>query len=230
MSLAVRRLSGGYGATKVLHGVDLDVAPGTVVALLGANGAGKTTLLRACSGLLRASSGSVVLDGTDVTATSPHALSRLGLCHVPEGRAVYPDLTVAENLRLFGDAAPDAVERGTEPFPALRPKLNQRAGTMSGGEQQMLALARAYLADPKYILLDEVSLGLAPKIVDLIFESLRDLASKGAAMLLVEQYVHKALELADTFYVLAKGRVAFSGQASELDADQLAEAYLGAGH
>jgi branched-chain amino acid transport system ATP-binding protein len=228
VSLSVQRLRAGYGATKVLHGVDLEVAPGTVVALLGANGAGKTTLLRACSGLLRASSGAVMLDGEDVTGLAPHALARRGLCHVPEGRAIYPDLTVTENLKIFADGASDAIERGTAPFPALRAKLAQRAGTLSGGEQQMLALTRAYLCQPRYVLLDEVSLGLAPMIVDVIFDSLRELAAKGAAMLLVEQYVHKALELADTYYVLAKGRVAFSGMSSELDTEQLAEAYLGA--
>ena len=230
MSLVVERLVAGYGATEVLHGVDLVVEPGSVVALLGPNGAGKTTLLRACSGLVRASRGAVVLDGDHVTTLSPHALSRRGVCHVPEGRAIFPDLTVAENLRLFAGGIVDAIERGTAPFPPLRAKLAQKAGTMSGGEQQMLALTRAYLTEPKYVLLDEVSLGLAPMVVDVIFESLRELAARGAAMLLVEQYVHKALQLADTYYVLGKGRVAFSGAAAELDTDQLANEYLGAGH
>jgi len=214
----------------VLRGVDLVVPPGCVVALLGPNGAGKTTLLRTSSGLLPATSGCILVDGAVVTSSSPHGMVRHGICHVPEGRAVFPTLTVAENLRLLGD--PDGVDlevRAIDAFPALGRKLNQAAGTMSGGEQQMLALARAYLTTPSYVLLDEVSMGLAPTIVDVIFEFLARLAATGVALLVVEQYVHKALELADFAYVLTKGRVAFAGEASELDPDALADVYLGAG-
>jgi len=228
VSLQVSAMSAGYGGTEVLRDVDLVVPEGRVVALLGPNGAGKTTLLRACSGLLRPTRGRVLLDGDDVTAATPHELVRRGLCHVPEGRAVFPSLTVAENLRLLS-SRDDAVDRAAEAFPVLRDRLGQVAGTMSGGEQQMLALVRAYLTEPRYVLLDEVSMGLAPKVVDEIFTMLGRLAGSGVALLLVEQYVARALELADLVYVLRKGRVAFCGEPAELDADALAASYLGGG-
>lgn len=230
MSLQVCGASAGYGGTEVLRDVTLTVPAGRVVALLGPNGAGKTTVLRMCSGLRAASRGAVVLDGTDVTTARPARLNRLGLCHIPEGRAVFPNLTVAENLRLLGaPGQSDAAERAQEAFPVLGKKLGQLAGTMSGGEQQMLALARAYLTSPSYVLLDEVSMGLAPRVVDEIFVFLRRLADTGAALLVVEQYVVKALELADIVYVLDKGRVSFCGEPAELDAEALARAYLGEG-
>jgi branched-chain amino acid transport system ATP-binding protein len=227
MSLALQGVSGGYGNTQVLRDVHLVVPAGGVVALLGPNGAGKTTLLRMCSGLLHPMRGTIWVDGTDATMAAPHALVALGVCHVPEGRAVFPSLTVAENLRLLGGRGSDAVDRAVDAFPVLGRKLTQTAGTMSGGEQQMLALARSYLRDPSYVLLDEVSMGLAPKVVDEIFEYIGHLTASGAALLLVEQYVHKALELADFAYVINKGHITFAGEASELDADSLAASYLG---
>jgi branched-chain amino acid transport system ATP-binding protein len=227
MSLRVEGLTAGYGASDVLRDVDLIVPSGRVVALLGANGAGKTTLLRVCSGLLAPRRGRVTLDGVEATG-SPHQVAALGLCHIPEGRAVYPRLTVAENLRLMAPAnATDVVDRAVQAFPPLAHKLTQPAGTMSGGEQQMLALSRAYLTNPAYVLLDEVSMGLAPIVVDAIFEFLRDLSASGVALLIVEQYVARALELADLCFVMQGGEVTFAGEPSELDADALAEAYLG---
>jgi branched-chain amino acid transport system ATP-binding protein len=227
MNFEVRGVTASYGAENVLEDVSIVIPSGRVVALLGPNGAGKTTLLRTCSGLLPPRRGKLVLDGTDVTAATPHGLQNAGLCHVPEGRAVFPSLTVAENLRLLSGGAPDAVERAAAAFPVLARKLQQPAGTMSGGEQQMLALSRAYLTAPRYVLLDEVSMGLAPKVVDEIFDFLHQLAQSGAALLLVEQYVHKALDMADLVYVLGKGRIRFAGEASEVDPDALAASYLG---
>jgi branched-chain amino acid transport system ATP-binding protein len=228
--LRVVGATAGYGGTEVLRDVTLTVPPGRVVALLGANGAGKTTLLRMCSGLLPPSHGRVTLDGVDVTNASTSRLGRLGLCHVPEGRAVFPTLTVEENVRLMAPPGrADALDRACEAFPPLGHRLRQVAGTLSGGEQQMLALCRAYLTDPRYVLLDEVSMGLAPRVVDAIFEALRRLAAGGTALLIVEQYVAKALELADIAYLLRRGQVAFCGEPVELDADALARSYLGDG-
>jgi branched-chain amino acid transport system ATP-binding protein len=227
MSLLVESLTAGYGTTDVLRDVDLVVPRGQVVALLGANGAGKTTLLRACSGLVTPSRGQVTLDG-EPAASSPHEMAAMGLCHIPEGRAVFPRMTVADNLRLMaGPGAQDVEDRAVSAFPVLGRKLNQQAGTMSGGEQQMLALARAYLTDPAYVLLDEVSMGLAPIVVDAIFEFLRGLSARGVALLIVEQYVAKALELADLCFVLQGGQVAFAGEPCELDTEAIARAYLG---
>ncbi|MEY2571013.1 MAG: branched-chain amino acid transport system ATP-binding protein [Acidimicrobiaceae bacterium] len=229
MSLRVEAITAGYGANVVLRDIDLIVPRGKVVALLGANGAGKTTLLRVCSGLLAPRRGRVLLDDVDVTHASPHQLAASGLCHIPEGRAVFPSLTVAQNLRLMakpGDT--DVADKATQAFPALGRKLQQRAGTMSGGEQQMLALARAYLIEPSYVLLDEVSMGLAPIVVDTIFEFLGNLAGRGVALLIVEQYVTKALALADLCFVMQNGRLAFAGEPSEIDADAIARSYLGA--
>jgi branched-chain amino acid transport system ATP-binding protein len=230
VSLIVEQLTAGYGTTDVLRDVDLVVPAGRVVALLGPNGAGKTTLLRSCSGALPAKRGRVLIDGVDATHDRPHVLVGRGLCVIPEGRAVFPSLTVAENLQLLGAADTNpagARDQAVEAFPALGRKLGQLAGTLSGGEQQMLALARAYLTDPRYVLLDEVSMGLAPIIVDEIFEFLAQLTRRGAALLIVEQYVAKALGLADLVYVMHKGRITFSGEPTELDADALAESYLG---
>lgn len=228
MSLALRELTVGYGTTSVLRDVTLVVPDGAVVALLGPNGAGKTTLLRTCSGLLTPTRGTLRVDGADLNGASPHELVARGICHVPEGRGVFPTLSVLENLQLFGGRDPAQIERAVDAFPVLGRKLAQSAGTMSGGEQQMLALARAYLRDPAYVLLDEVSMGLAPRVVDEIFDHLRRLAESGVALLLVEQYVHHALALADLAYVLAKGEIRFAGEARELDADALAASYLGA--
>lgn len=225
----------GYAETTVLRGVSLTVPDGAVVALLGANGAGKTTLLRVASGLLRPTSGSMTLDGDDVTGARPHQLANRGVCHVPEGRGVFPSLTVRENLTLAaGSGGKDAFDKAIDAFPRLGERISQVAGTLSGGEQQMLALARAYIADPKVWLLDEVSMGLAPKIVDEIFEFLGRVAREGASLLLVEQYVTRALALADYVYLLNRGQVAYRGEPSELADEDVFARYLGtevgAGH
>jgi branched-chain amino acid transport system ATP-binding protein len=209
--------------------VHLAVPAGRVVALLGANGAGKTTLLRVASGLLPPRSGRLVVDGVDRTGAAAETLTDVGVCHVPEGRGVFPSLSVRENLRLFsrpGDEAA-ALDRAVDAFPRLGERLNQVAGTMSGGEQQMLALARAYLGQPRFVLLDEVSMGLAPRIVDEIFAFLGRLAAEGTALLLVEQYVTKALELADHVYTLARGQIAFAGEPAELAGEDVFASYLG---
>ncbi len=219
----------GYAETTVLRGVSLTVPDSSVVALLGPNGAGKTTLLRVASGLLRPTAGTMTLDGVDVTGHRPHQLAGRGVCHVPEGRGVFPTLTVRENLSLqAGGSGKDGLARAIEAFPRLGERLGQTAGTLSGGEQQMLALARAYLSDPSVVLLDEVSMGLAPKIVDEIFDYLRRLAARGSALLLVEQYATRALELADYVYVVQKGRISFAGEPSELDNRAIMASYLGA--
>ncbi len=230
MSLVLHDVHAGYGATEVLRGVDLTVPAGRVVALLGPNGAGKTTLLRTCAGTLTPTAGRITIGGRDITAAPPHKRSRLGLCHVSEGRAVFPGLTVRENLRLMagGRLTSEALDGAVSAFPVLGKRLDQVAGTMSGGEQQMLALVRAYITDPSYVLLDEVSMGLAPIVVDQIFEFLRTLAARGTALLVVEQYVAKAMGMADLVYLLNRGNVDFAGEPGELDADELAARYLGA--
>ena len=228
MSLELRGIEAGYDGHPVLRGVDLAVPDRSVVALLGANGAGKTTLLRVASGLLAPTAGSVVLDGADATGWAPDRLARAGVCHVPEGRGVFRPLTVRDNLRLQAHAGDESgIDIAIEAFPRLGERLDQPAGTMSGGEQQMLALARAYVTGAAVVLLDEVSMGLAPKVVDEIFEHLRELAARGAALLLVEQYVSRALELADFVYVLGRGRVVFAGEPGELDGGDLLASYLG---
>jgi branched-chain amino acid transport system ATP-binding protein len=219
--LRLQGIEAGYGETTVVRDVSMSVPTGSVVALLGPNGAGKTTLLRVASGLLRPSAGVLLLDGVDVTAARPHDLAALGVCHVPEGRGIFPSLTVRENLLLVAahDGDDVALDRATGAFPVLGQRLDQTAGTMSGGEQQMLALARAYVARPSLMLLDEVSMGLAPKIVDEIFAFLRRVADEGASLLLVEQYVTRALELADYAYLINRGAMAFCGEAAELVGD-----------
>ena len=228
--LELSKVCAGYGNGKVLENVDLVVPDGAVVALLGPNGAGKTTLLRVASGLLRPTSGRVCFDGSDVTTATPYELARAGICHIPEGRGVFPTLSVADNLRL---QAPPAVDRGAvdsaaSVFPKLGQRRSQLAGTLSGGEQQMLALARAYVGSATTVLLDEVSMGLAPKIVDEIFDYLRRLASEGLSLLVVEQYVARALELADYVYILNRGRIRFAGEPSEVRDETILESYLGA--
>ena len=230
--LELRGVDAHYGAAQVLRGVSVEVPAATVVALLGPNGAGKTTLLRVATGLLKPTRGRMLVDGEDVTGAAPHRLVERGLCLVPEGRGVFGNLTVRENLVLCSKRGgeKDAIERSVDAFPRLGERLDQIARTMSGGEQQMLALSRAYIQRPRFVLLDEVSMGLAPKIVDEIFEFLRRLASEGTALLLVEQYVTRALEVADSVYLLNRGQVSFSGRPEELDAEALAEHYVGAGH
>jgi branched-chain amino acid transport system ATP-binding protein len=230
--LVLRDLTAGYGGTTVLRRVNLIVPPGSVVALLGPNGAGKTTLLRAASGLLTPKSGQVLLDGHDVTGADPDRLMRRGVCHIPEGRGIFRSLTVRENLVTFSRPGEEekAIASAVEAFPRLGERIHQVAGTMSGGEQQMLALARAYVQKPRFVLLDEVSMGLAPKIVDEVFAFLERLAARGAALLLVEQYITRALHAADYVYLLNPGEVSFAGEPDELNADAVAAQYVGSGH
>jgi branched-chain amino acid transport system ATP-binding protein len=227
--LELRGITAGYGSHTVLRDVNLVIPDNSVVALLGPNGAGKTTLLRVASGLLKPSAGRILVDGVDATNWPPHRLSELGVCHVPEGRGIFRAMSVKDNIRLQvkDGFKGDPVAAVAEAFPRLGERLAQRAGTMSGGEQQMLALARAYVAGAKTVLLDEVSMGLAPKIIDEIFEYLHRLAAQGAALLLVEQYVARALELADFVYILNKGRVQFVGESDELGEEQILASYLG---
>jgi branched-chain amino acid transport system ATP-binding protein len=226
--LEITKIDAGYGDTKVLRGVSLVVPEGRVVALLGANGAGKTTLLRAASGLLRPSAGHVRVDGHDVTGWAPHRLVGLGLCHIPEGHGVFPQLTVRENLVLQSPAGHEAasIDGACRTFPVLGQRLGQRAGSLSGGEQQMLALARAHVNSPRLVLLDEVSMGLAPIVVDQIFGFLERLAKQGSALLLVEQYMTRALELADYVYILTRGTMRFAGEPAELQDEALFHHYI----
>lgn len=219
----------GYAGTEVLRGIDLVVPDASVVALLGPNGAGKTTLLRVASGLMHPTSGSIHLDDTDVTHRSPHELVDRGICHVPEGRGVFPSLTVRDNLILHSERGDEkgALDRAVSAFPRLGERLGQLAGTLSGGEQQMLALARTYVQHPCLVLLDEVSMGLAPKIVDEIFDFLAILRRQGASLLLVEQYVSRALEVADYVYLLNRGEIAFAGEPGELQNADVFASYVG---
>jgi branched-chain amino acid transport system ATP-binding protein len=227
--LELEAVTAGYGESVVLRQVSLSVPRSGVVALLGPNGAGKTTLLRTAAGLLRPMAGRVRLAGVDMTGRHPHQMARAGLCHLPEGRGIFPSLSVAENLLL---AAPKGershgVDVVGEKFPVLRSRLKQLAGSLSGGEQQMLALARAFLTEPAVVVVDEPSIGLSPIVVEQIFESLEAVVHRGTAVLLVEQYVTRALALADTVYLLNRGAIAFSGRAAELSGSDIFERYLG---
>jgi branched-chain amino acid transport system ATP-binding protein len=227
--LELRQLSAGYGGSTAVRGVSIVVPDSTVVALLGPNGAGKSTTLRTASGLMRPSQGQVLFDGKDITGLNAFRRARLGLCHLPEGRGIFPSLTVQQNLGLYVSKARavDAFDEAATNFPILGARRKQAAGTLSGGEQQMLSLARAYISKPKVVLVDEVSLGLAPRIVDEIFTFLHKLARDGVALLMVEQYVTRALEMADTVYVMQKGEIIFDGPSSTLDAEQLFGMYAG---
>jgi branched-chain amino acid transport system ATP-binding protein len=231
--LEVEGLTAAYGQIRALHGVDLTVGEGQVVALLGPNGAGKTTTLRSICGMVRAS-GRITFRGRDLTGLATEKVSRLGIAHVPEGRGTFPGLTVTENLKLgaYGRRDPEVrrdIDRWFEIFPRLADRRDQPAGSLSGGEQQMLAVARALLSRPTLLLLDEPSLGLAPLVVREVFEALgRIRAEQGTGMLLVEQNAALALELADAAYVLAAGRTVLSGPASEIRAeDSVRRSYLG---
>ena len=234
--LAVETLRLSYGAVTAVKGVNLDVFPGEVVALLGANGAGKTTMLRAVSGLVRPRAGSIRFLGERIDWLSPSRIVRLGVAHCPEGRRVFGSLTVAENLRLGAAARIERTsveadrDRVYRLFPILAERRHQPAGTLSGGEQQMLALGRALMAKPKLLLLDEPSLGLAPLVIATIFETLAELKQAGVTMLIVEQNITAALALADRAYVLRTGEVALAGNAAELreNYEAVASAYLGA--
>ena len=235
--LEVDNVTSGYGKVEVLHDLCIAVPEGTVVALLGPNGAGKTTTLRAISGTLPVWRGQIQFDGRRLDGHSAYEIARSGVTLVPEGRGIFPGLNVRENLeigaRASGEPRPDAnrkqrIEAVLDTFPRLRERLSQRAGTLSGGEQQMLALSRAFLCQPRLLLMDEISMGLA-RIVEQLFESVAELRAQGMTIVLVEQYLTYALRLADICYVLAKGRIEFVGEPSELrDSEALASSYLGA--
>jgi len=222
-------VTAGYGDTTVLRDVSISVPDSTVVALLGPNGAGKTTTLRVASGLVRPRRGTVSLGGDDITRLGPYRRVARGLCHIPEGRGIFPSLTVRENLILDVSRGKerDAIERAVATFPVLGERQRQVAGTLSGGEQQMLALVRAYVANPTVVLVDEASLGLAPLVVDSIFEFIARLAAEGVSLLVVEQYVSRALELATTVYLLNQGEIVHAGPATELDEDTIFALYAG---
>jgi branched-chain amino acid transport system ATP-binding protein len=227
--LETRNLQAGYGGTTVLRDVNIAVAKSAVVALLGPNGAGKTTLLRAITGVIRPTGGRVLLNGRAIETASADRIARAGLCHIPEGRGVFPSLTVEENLVLQSVKGEEsgAKERAASAFPELAKRMRQVAGSLSGGEQQMLAMARMYLAKADIVVVDEASLGLAPVVVDRIFDALAKIVESGKALLLVEQYVARALALADTAYILDRGAVVHSGPAKQLRADEIAERYMG---
>lgn len=223
-------LTAGYGRSIVLRDLSFSAPAGKVVVLLGANGVGKTTTLRVAAGLVRPSSGRVLLDGKDVTRVAPHDRAHAGLCLIPEGRGIFRSLSVADNLRMHQPPwvrSGDQLAAALDAFPILARRRHQLAGSMSGGEQQILALARAWLCSPKLVMVDEASMGLAPKIVDVVFDALKVLADRGTALLVVEQYVKRALALADLALVMNKTGIAFFGPPSELDEDELVESYMG---
>jgi len=223
-----------YGAIHALRGVSFRVSKGEIVTLIGANGAGKTTTLRAVSGMLRPSGGQIQYENVPIAGLKPHRLVARGLCHAPEGRGIFPNLTVLENLELGAFLRRDAdgiaqdMERGFKLFPILRERATQMAGTLSGGEQQMLAIARALMARPRLLLLDEPSLGLAPTVVETIFNIIQEINKQGVTILLVEQNAHLALGIAHHGYVLETGVVVQSGTGTELlRSPEVRKAYLG---
>lgn len=228
-ALVLNNIFAGYGAATVLRDVSVTVPAAKVVALLGPNGAGKTTLLKVASGQIPTSAGTVHLNGQDVTGQRTDRLARQGLCHIPEGHAVFPSLSVQENLLLFSkrDEYEVGLEKAVAAFPPLRSRLKQSAGSLSGGEQQMLAMVRAYITGPGVVLVDEASLGLAPLVIDALYLFLQRLASSGTALLLVEQYVQRALAIADEVYILRHGQIVLSGSPAELEGKDMFSQYLG---
>ncbi|MGC7403283.1 ABC transporter ATP-binding protein [Pandoraea pneumonica] len=239
--LSIRNLQAGYGKVQVLHGIDIDVPGGQVITLIGSNGAGKTTTMRAVSGMIKPTSGEITLGEKRIDGLDSHRIAKLGLAHSPEGRRVFATMSVTDNLRLGafprltgsrprGDVAAD-LERAMDLFPRLKERRNQLAGTLSGGEQQMLAMARAVMLRPDIVLLDEPSMGLAPILVDEVFRIIGNLKSEGVTMLLVEQFAAAALAVADYGYVLENGRISVHGPAERLrNDDAVRAAYLGGGH
>ena len=229
-ALELRDVRAGYGRIEVLHGVSLTVPTGCVYALLGPNGAGKSTTLQVIGGKIRPTSGCVHVSGVHVNGSSPHKLAKAGVCRTPEGRGIFPNLTVRENLRMWTYAAalsPAEVEdRAFARFPVLGTRRSQIAGTLSGGEQQMLALSRALVSEPGLLLLDEISMGLAPIIVAGLYDVVLDLATQGVTVLLVEQFARTALAVADYVAVMTQGEIAMVGQPADVE-DLLQEAYLG---
>lgn len=227
--LTLTSVTAGYGDSTVLRDIDFSIGEGEVIALLGPNGAGKTTLLRTATGFVKPRAGRIDLDGENLTGEAPHKYVRRGVCHLPEGRGIFPSLTVTENLTVLarGRNKGDAVAEAVELFPSLGRRLHQAAGSLSGGEQQMLALSRAYLTHPRVMVVDEASLGLAPLIVDKIYDALAHLVSRGMSVVVVEQYVQKALALAQTVYILSRGAVVHTGPAAQISPDEVYERYLG---
>ena len=231
--LDVSGLTVRYGVIEAVKGINVTLAPGRITTLLGANGAGKSTTLLTVSGLLRSSSGSIVFDGVELTHLEPHRIVELGLIHVPEGREILTTLSVRENLLLGAYRRRDAIESDLENalilFPRLKERLDSAAGNLSGGEQQMLAIARALMAKPRLLLLDEPSMGLAPLLVQEIFKTLSALNDRGLTIFLVEQNVRQALQVAHFAYVMENGKIALQGTSAELlDNPKVIEAYLGA--
>jgi branched-chain amino acid transport system ATP-binding protein len=236
--LEVQSLQVSYGAIRAIQDVSLTVNQGEIVTLIGGNGAGKTTTLRAVSGMVKASAGSISFEGQSLTKMAPHDIVRLGIAQSPEGRGIFANMSVEENIELgayargSGESAQIRADRekGLTLFPRLRERLKQNAGTLSGGEQQMLAIARALMARPRLLLLDEPSLGLAPQIVQTIFKIIRDINQTGTTILLVEQNAHQALKVAHRAYVLEVGRIVLEGDAKKLaESDDVRKAYLGVG-
>jgi ABC-type branched-chain amino acid transport systems, ATPase component len=231
--LKVRGLNAGYDAGPVLFGIELDVAPSELIALVGANGAGKSTLLGVLSGMVRATSGTITLSGEDVTNVRPEVLVRKGVAHVPQGRRLFGTMSVEKNLLLGAYMRRDReirddLARVLDHFPALKDKLSREAGTLSGGEQQMVAIGRGMMARPKLLMVDELSLGLAPNVVDRLVDVIQQINREGTALLLVEQDVLVALDVANRAYVLENGRVALSGAAADVKDDPgVRRAYLG---
>jgi len=232
--LRLEQLQVSYGGIRAVKGIDIEVRQGELVCLIGANGAGKTTTLKAVTGLVRAAAGRVLYDGQDITGLRVPQIARRGLALVPEGRGVFAQLTIEENLAMGAYARKDRaavasdVERAFTLFPRLKERRSQTAGTLSGGEQQMLAIARALMSRPRLLLLDEPSMGLAPLMVERIFEVVRTIAAEGVTLLLVEQNARLALETSHRGYVLEGGLVSFSGRAADLLGDpRVREAYLG---
>jgi branched-chain amino acid transport system ATP-binding protein len=223
-------LTAAYGAIEVLHGIDLSVPKGGLFAVLGPNGAGKSTLLRVIAGLHAIGAGSVEVNGTSIVGVQPYDLARRGVCLLPEGRGVFPNLTIADNIRLvthLGSSLADIEARVYDTFPALATRRRQLAGTLSGGEQQMLALSRAVATEPSFLLLDELSTGLAPRIVEMLYGQVVAMVARGTTVLAVEQFARTVLEIAHTGAVMVTGRVVAAGAPADLN-DALAGLYLGA--
>jgi branched-chain amino acid transport system ATP-binding protein len=236
--LTIENLQAGYGKVQVLHGISISVPKGKIVTLIGSNGAGKTTTMRAISGMIKPDAGRVTLSGQEITGLASHQIAKRGLAHSPEGRRVFPTLSVLDNIRMGafvrytnarprGDVESD-LQKALEMFPRLKERTHQLAGTLSGGEQQMLAMARAVMLNPEVFLLDEPSMGLAPILVEEVFHTISRLKSQGVTMLLVEQFAAAALKVADYGYVLENGRISVHGPASQLKDDPAVKAaYLG---
>jgi len=232
--LRVENLSVNYGAIKALKNVNCEVRQGEIVALIGANGAGKTTILNSISGILPVNGGKILFSGKEITRTAPHEIVRLGICQVPEGRRVFANMSVLENLEMGGYSLSDkaavaaGIERAFTLFPRLKERTRQLARTLSGGEQQMLAMGRALMSSPKLLLLDEPSMGLAPMLVEKIFEIVGEINKSGTTIMLVEQNANMALSIANRAYVLETGEIVLQGEAKDLAADpEVRKAYLG---